>query len=24
MLNTQKAINAEKYNEWARKFSEQI
>ncbi len=20
MLNTQKAINAEKYNEWARKF----
>ncbi|EIH9287257.1 hypothetical protein AFC86_005544 [Escherichia coli] len=23
-LNTQKAINAEKYNEWARKFSEQI
>ncbi|WP_215413179.1 hypothetical protein, partial [Escherichia coli] len=22
--NTQKAINAEKYNEWARKFSEQI
>ncbi|EPE5239136.1 hypothetical protein ACWV3P_005588, partial [Escherichia coli] len=21
MLNTQKAINAEKYNEWARKFS---
>ncbi|EPI9288909.1 hypothetical protein ACWNFK_005745, partial [Escherichia coli] len=23
MLNTQKAINAEKYNEWARKFSEQ-
>ncbi|EOM2710932.1 TPA: hypothetical protein ACHJHA_005710, partial [Escherichia coli] len=22
MLNTQKAINAEKYNEWARKFSE--
>ncbi|EOL7579253.1 hypothetical protein ACJBBZ_RS28190, partial [Escherichia coli] len=21
---TQKAINAEKYNEWARKFSEQI
>ncbi|EIH4680218.1 hypothetical protein B8119_005661 [Escherichia coli] len=24
MLNTQKAINAEKYNEWARKFSEKI
>ncbi|EQA7155762.1 hypothetical protein ACX8YC_005793, partial [Escherichia coli] len=24
MLNTQKTINAEKYNEWARKFSEQI
>ena len=24
MLNTQKAINAEKHNEWARKFSEQI
>ncbi|EHW95434.1 hypothetical protein ECDEC10F_2895 [Escherichia coli DEC10F] len=24
MLNTQKAINAEKYNEWVRKFSEQI
>ncbi|EEQ5619239.1 hypothetical protein GN258_004858 [Escherichia coli] len=24
MLNTQKSINAEKYNEWARKFSEQI
>ncbi len=24
MLNTQKTINAEKYNEWVRKFSEQI
>ncbi|EYZ70058.1 hypothetical protein [Escherichia coli] len=24
MLNTQKAINAEKYNEWVKKFSEQI
>ncbi len=24
MLNTQKTINAEKYNEWVKKFSEQI
>ncbi|HHH7552764.1 TPA: hypothetical protein ACP2DR_004819 [Escherichia coli] len=24
MLNTPKTINAEKYNEWVRKFSEQI